>query len=899
MKLSAEQLAALSKILDAGMDLPRGEQQAWVDSLSDLDTKLKPALLRMLERGSDFDERGERDDFLQTPPKFTSSAFVTDELIGPYRRIRELGRGGMGAVWLAERVDGQLKRQVAIKLPHAIYSAQFLDRFRRERDILATLTHPNIAQIFDAGVMESDGHPYLVMEYVDGVPIDVFCEGLGIRERLQLFLPVCQAVWHAHEHLVIHRDLKPSNILVDRAGQPKLLDFGIAKLLDQISDATHTSERLMTPGYASPEQIQGGVQTTRTDVYSLGAVLYKLLAGRSPHLSDSGTSQAIEIASGKAVIPDASRLNPSLPQDLDYILRKALRREPDERYVSPEALALDIRAFLDSKPVDARSGDVRYRARKVVRRYWASIAAVAAVIASLATGLYLTNRQRAIAQQSFSEVRQLAHSFVYEVYDDVAKLQGSTKTREMMVRTGLEYLARLGENAGGDLGLQKEIAEAYVKIGLAQGSPTDPSLGRTSEAIASFEKALGIFRRIAAKDTAYLPDLAMHYTNYGNLLRLTGHFKEARGFSHSALETFDRLQSTQSLNRKTEPAYIKAWCIEGDIDEDMGDFQQAWTEFSRCSELAKAYASRYPETANVYLASQAAERKATAAQELGNLSGALQALAEDESLLRGLLAKEPRNPRFRRAEALLYQFRSIVYFDDRKPNLHDPSRALENAKLYLKATEEMAGSDAEDRSSKRSHAIAMYRVSLTLRQFEPEAAVKMAGNAVRLFDQLIAAGNNDSITRSNRLAALARLAGAQISARHFADARNSAESAIAVARSLITGQSPNEDRDLIAALMVAGNANAGAGEFERAGSQLHEARQRAQTLLKPGDLMSVIPLAYTEMALGDYYEAQHRNPEARACYQAVAALWRDSVPSSEYALQMRATADRVLSSARR
>ena len=388
----------------------------------------------------------------------------------------------------------------------------------------------------------------------------------------------------------------------------------------------------------------------------------------------------------------------------------------------------------------------------------------------------------------------------------------------------------------------------------------------------------------------------MHYTNYGNLLRLTGHFKEARGFSHSALETFDRLQSTQSLDQKTEPAYIKAWCIEGDIDEEMGEFQQAWTEFSRCSELAKTYASRHPQTGSVYLASQAAERKATAAQELGNLSGALQALAEDESLLRGLLAREPRNPRFRRAEALLYQFRSIIYFDDRKPNLHDAGRALENAKMYLRTTEEMAGRDAEDRSSKRSHAIAMYRVSLTLRQFEPEAAVKIAGDSVRLFDQFVAAGNNDSITRSNRLAALARLAGAQISARHFTEARNSAESAIAVARSLITGQSPDEVGDLIAALMVAGNANAGGGEFERAGSQLHEARQRAQSLVKPGDLMSAKPLADSEMALGDFYEAQRRHPEARACYQAAAALWRDSVPSSEYAVQMRAIADKVLSS---
>ncbi len=898
MKLTAEQLAALSECLDAGMDLPRSDQRAWVDSLRELDPKLKPALLQMLERGSDFDEQGDCDDFIETLPKFASSAPVEDQLIGPYRRIRELGRGGMGAVWLAERADGELTRQVAIKLPHAIHSARFLERFRRERDILATLTHPNIAQIYDAGVTHGDGSPYLVMEYVDGIPIDAFSGGIGIRARLGLFLPVCEAVWYAHEHLVIHRDLKPSNILVNRAGQPKLLDFGIAKLLDETGDATHTSERLMTPGYASPEQIQGGVQTTRTDVYSLGAVLYKMLTGRSPHLSDTGVSQAMEIATGKAAIPEASRLNPEVPRDLDYILRKALRREPEERYASAEALAVDIRAFLDSQPVAARSGDVWYRARKMLRLYWLPVAAAAAIIASLATGLYVANRQRAIAQQRFSEVRQLAHTFVFDVYDDVARLQGSTKTREMMVRTGLQYLARLGESAGDDLSLQKEIADAYVKIGLAQGSPTDPSLGHTSDAVASFEKALEIYRRIAARDPAYLPVLATHYSNYGNLLRLSDQLKQARVFSHSAIETFDRLRATQPFDKDTEAAYAKAWCIEGDIDERVGDFGPAWTEFSRCSELAKAHAARYPETTNTYLANQAAERKATAAQALGNLSGALQALDEDEAALRGLLAQEPRNPRFRRAEAMLYQFRSIVYFDDRKPNLADPSRALENARMYLRATEEMVSRDASDRPSQRSHAIAMYRVSLSLRQFEPEAAVKIAGDSLRVFDKLIAAGKSDSLTRGNRLASLARLAGAQIAAGHFVDARKSAEAALAYARTLAAGQDHHGVDDVIMALVIAGNANAGARAFDRAESLFREACEKAQILVKPDDLMSVIPLANSEKALGDFYCSRRRTADARACYQEAQTLWRNSVGPSEYVVRMRADTEKSLSSLR-
>src|SRR5690242_14891751 len=225
---------------------------------------------------------------------------------GPYRLIRLLGSGGMGAVYLAERNDGELQQQVAIKLLRAgAEQPSWHDRFLRERQLLAYLDHPSVARLLDAG-RTADGRPYLVMEYVDGAPIDVYAAGRGWREQVKLFLQVCDGVAHAHRHLIIHRDLKPSNILVSPAGQPKLLDFGIAKLLDETADQTATVERMLTPSYASPEQLRGSVQTTMTDVYSLGAVLYKLLTGRSPHESEAGASQAIEVIAGTQDIPAAS-----------------------------------------------------------------------------------------------------------------------------------------------------------------------------------------------------------------------------------------------------------------------------------------------------------------------------------------------------------------------------------------------------------------------------------------------------------------------------------------------------------------------------------------------------------------------------------------------------------------
>ena len=416
---------------------------------------------------------------------------------GPYRLVRLLGSGGMGSVYLAERTDGEIQQKVAVKLLRAdSHRPAWRDRFLRERQLLASLNHPSIVHVMDAGHTDA-GQPYLVMEYVDGVPIDFYCAAIELRERLALFLGVCDGVAHAHRRLIIHRDLKPSNILVDRSGWPKLLDFGIAKLLDEAGDPTQTVERLLTPGYASPEQLRGTPQTTATDVYSLGAVLYKLLTGRSPHESNTQTSQALEVAAGTRKIPAPSRLNPNLPTDIDYILQRALRHEPEERYASVEAFAGDIRAMLDSRPVEARSGNAWYRARKLLRRYWVPVVAAALVIVSLSAGLYVANRERAIAQRRFVDVRQLANK-LFDIDAQVRQLPAGTKTRQLIVDTSLEYLRRLTADVGSDPELSLEIGNAYLHVARVQGVPIAPNLGQMDQAERNLGIAGGFIRSVLA-----------------------------------------------------------------------------------------------------------------------------------------------------------------------------------------------------------------------------------------------------------------------------------------------------------------------------------------------------------------------------------------------------------------
>ena len=509
---------------------------------------------------------------------------------GPYRLVRLLGSGGMGAVYLAERTDGEIQQKVAVKLLRAdSHRTAWRDRFLRERQLLASLNHPSIVHVMDAGHTDA-GQPYLVMEYVDGVPIDVYGAAIELRERLALFLGVCEGVAHAHRRLIIHRDLKPSNILVDRSGWPKLLDFGIAKLLDEIGDPTQTVERLLTPGYASPEQLRGTPQTTATDVYSLGAVLYKLLTGRSPHESDTQTSQALEVAAGTRKIPAPSRLNPNLPTDIDYILQRALRHEPEERYASVEAFAGDIRAMLDSRPVEARSGNAWYRARKFLRRYWVPVVAAALVIVSLSAGLYVANRERAIAQRRFVDVRQLANK-LFDIDSAVRQLPASTKTRQLIVDTSLEYLRRLTADVGSDPELSLEVGNAYLRVARVQGVPTSPNLGQMDQAERNLGIAGGFIRSVLLSQpenrTAMLRSAQIAHDRM-ILARFNGRPEAELPLARQAAEWLEKFRASES-DRSEASAILGTYLNVADAHMRGRQFDEALRLCSRGIEIARSF----------------------------------------------------------------------------------------------------------------------------------------------------------------------------------------------------------------------------------------------------------------------------------------------------------------------
>ncbi|HET6954930.1 MAG TPA: serine/threonine-protein kinase [Vicinamibacterales bacterium] len=422
---------------------------------------------------------------------------------GPYELVRLLGRGGMGAVFLARRTDGEVEQCVAIKfVPDTAASALFRDRFLQERQILASLTHPGITRLLDVG-RTADGHPYLVMEYVDGTPIDAYADGLPLPDRLELFLRVCDAVSYAHRNLIIHRDLKPSNILVEAGGQPKLLDFGIARFIGSDRDQSITRVQILTPAYASPEQMRGAAHSTATDVYSLGAVLYRLLTGRP--LRDPFDERVSDAEIGASAPPAPSRIAPHVARDLDLVALKALREEPEERYQSVDALADDLRAFMDSRPVRARSATAWYWTRKFIRRRWLPVSAVTAIIAALAAGLYVANRERRVAEDRFHQLRQLS-ARILAVDAAVRSLPGSTSARQQMVAASMEYLDGLGRESRQDRDLMFELASGYIALAQVQGVPTRPHLGQFAAATESLRKA-DVFLQKLLVDSPDRPDL--------------------------------------------------------------------------------------------------------------------------------------------------------------------------------------------------------------------------------------------------------------------------------------------------------------------------------------------------------------------------------------------------------
>ena len=469
LALDIERLRRLKNLLDDALALPEDERAGWLTTLAPADRPLAPSLSAMLARAAK-----ETDNFLNEPLNLglgdldaadALSDRAGDE-VGPYRLIRELGAGGMADVWLAERADGVLDRQVALKLPRTGWAQGWRQRMARERNLLGALEHPHIARLYDAGVTAA-GRPWLAMEWVKGLPIGEHCEaqGCALRERLHLFLQVAEAVAHAHARLIVHRDLKPSNILVTPAGQASLLDFGVAKMLEDhqhpSADPTQVGGKALTPGYASPEQVGGRPLTVATDVYSLAVVLYELLTGERPYKLDRASGAALEEAILAAVVPLASRRAAAagvhgawarqLRGDLDNILAKALRKEPDQRYPSVEAFAGDVRRYLEGLPDLAQPDSRRYRLRKFIGRNGFGVALSVAVLLSLAAGLgiaawqaHAAARQGQLAKARFKQTAA-ALQFTQLVLTDGIRIDETLTLDKLMQRA--EAMARSPEVA--------------------------------------------------------------------------------------------------------------------------------------------------------------------------------------------------------------------------------------------------------------------------------------------------------------------------------------------------------------------------------------------------------------------------------------------------------------------
>lgn len=580
LETTAQQWQRIRELLADAVELPQDRRSAYLDGVCAGDSQLRARLDELLA-AHDATHAGSLD---QPAFSFTrslqdsreASPSVIGRRIGAYRIEAEIAHGGMGAVFRAVRADDQYSKQVAIKLVSgAAFSSQVTEMFRRERQVLASLEHPNIARLLDGGAME-DGSPFLVMEYVEGEPVTRYCEShqLGVDDRLRLFQKICSAVQYAHQNLVIHRDIKPANILVTEEGEPKLLDFGIAKFvdLDPGANVTATAWQALTPAYASPEQLCGEPVTTATDVYSLGVVLYELLTGMNPFSSRQSSSLRLqraileehpELPSRAAVRdqgPNREDLGNRLKGDVDSIVGKAIRKQRTERYSSVEQFADDVRRHLENLPVLAQPDTWPYRAAKFARRHRTGMLASALILASLVTGMVLAayeariaRAERLRAERRFSDVRKLANSLLFDLHDAIQDLPGSTPARKMIVEKSLQYLDSLSTEGGGDPGLLRELATAYERVGELQGQYLADNLGETSNSFASYRKALGIRRQLGEDRNAPWQDrlsLAESYRRMASQVQAMRQTREALAQLQKATEISEEVARLRPMDLK-------------------------------------------------------------------------------------------------------------------------------------------------------------------------------------------------------------------------------------------------------------------------------------------------------------------------------------------------------------
>ncbi len=694
------------RILDEALERPAAARPAFIAEAcgSDEDLRLDvESLAAAAEHDDNILDAPVSVPFEDLPPRSRLG-----ERIGAYELLSELGRGGMGTVYLARRADDEFQKKVAIKLVSGgLADDVALGRFRSERQISASLDHPHIARLLDGGTTEA-GEPYFVMEYVEGEPLLRYCETrrLSTRERLRLFQDVCAAVQYAHQNLVVHRDLKPGNVLVTAEGEAKLLDFGIAKMLDpggaaRAGQETATLYRMLTPDYASPEQVRGQPVTTASDVYALGVVLYELVAGRRPyHVENPEPAELLRLVCEEDPEKPSTLAGAREVQgDVDAIVMKAMRKEPERRYASAAALSEDIDRHLRGRPVLARRGTTAYRAGKFVRRHRFGVAAAGLLLVALAGGVWATLREarraraaEARAERRFNDVRKLANSFLFEFHDAIRDLPGSTQARALLVQRALEYLDGLSRESSRDRALRRELADAYQKVGDVQGNPFAANLGDTKGALESYRKAISLLEPTVQGGQGTPEErssLANAYLVSGGITLAAGNPQGSVELARKGLKLREELASLESGNVRRQMDLAQAWqwlaFNLGAAGQDEEGFRALGEQRAVLLERQKAA----PEdrgvhgslAQNLYLTGSARTRA-------GDFVGALDSFREAAAAQGKLLEGEPTSVALQRSLAYTYTEIGNTRFA-----LGDASAALPEYRRALALFESMAAAD--------------------------------------------------------------------------------------------------------------------------------------------------------------------------------------------------------------
>lgn len=669
--------------------------------------------------------------------------------LGPWRINGVLGQGGMGTVFDAGRDDEHYKQRVAIKLVKLEMDSELgRSRFVRERQILAALHHPFIAKLLDGGAT-ADGLPYLVMEYIDGRPLLDYARehDLSVEQRVRLFRDILSAVAFAHQKLIVHRDLKPSNILITPEGTPRLLDFGIARLLEQDLDNAMPAETLMvsglmTPGYASPEQVRGEPVAPASDIYSLGTILFELLTDTPAHvLSAQSAAEIVRVVCHDGVPKPSDvapeRVSRKLRGDLDVIVLTALQKDPARRYTSAEAMAEDLLRYQEGLPIRARPDSFVYRAGKFARRHAGAVIAGLLAVVALTAGIVTTAIQARRAERRFQEVRQLANRFLFDFENQLHDVPGAIKAREMVVATSLEYLNRLAADAGNDRPLLDEIAQAYEKTGDIQGWPPAANLGHFRDALATYGKALALYQRVLdaqpndprlqLRMSRCYSHMSETYVQANQLQEAAEAARKANEFATAALKRLPADADARMLQSGALRVRALALSRQGNAGAAIPLFQEA-------VQLLESQVRDGLPRANFVL-STVLGNLARAQERRGQLEEALRSIDRGIALQEKILAENPGSATGRRNLHVSTQSKGGLLGANDRPNLGRPKEALAVYERSYEIAKRIFDADPNDALARTDYALSMGKIADLVARTDPRRSLDLSEKAITALRQ--------------------------------------------------------------------------------------------------------------------------------------------------------------------